>query len=74
MNLTLFREYLDARGVSLSAIARVLGISRQAIAMKMSGKTKFRADELETIANYLRMSDEEIIRIFYAQKLTNRLT
>lgn len=64
MDLEKFRDYLKKRGVTYSSIANILGITCQAFSLKMHGKCKFKADELEILSNYLRMSDEEILTIF----------
>lgn len=44
-------------GVSASELSQIIGISRQSFSMKLNNKADFRATEIKTICDVLRIDD-----------------
>lgn len=68
-DLKRLREVIKANGLKLSYIAQEIGISRQTMSMKMTGKREFTAAEIAALCDVLhitRLSDKE--SIFFAKK------
>lgn len=61
------RDEIKGAGVSISFIARVLGISRTAFYKKLNGKTEFKAVEIKKICEALHLSAEKREDIFFAK-------
>lgn len=46
-------------------LAKLLNITRQTAALRLSGKSEFRQTEISTISKHYCLSDEEIRKIFF---------
>lgn len=62
---TRLREYLDKSFVNISALARSMGVTRQALAAKIDGTSKFNQADLIMIKERLALTDEEFLYLFF---------
>jgi predicted transcriptional regulator len=60
----LLNEYISASGLKIGFIVEKLGISRQAFARKLKGKISFKASEVYTLCDILRISEDDKKDIF----------
>lgn len=58
------KEYLDEHGVSQQSIAKLLGITYQALYVKLMGKGNFSIKQALKIKSFLRLTEEEFESIF----------
>lgn len=65
MNLKLLNEFLEAQKVNQVNLAEQIGISRTALWRKLKGESEFTAAEINIMQNYLRMTNEECLAIFF---------
>lgn len=59
MKANLLRGEIKAQGMTLEALAKKIGISRNSMSAKLNGRTQFNADEIEKICMALGISDPE---------------
>lgn len=65
MNNELLKEVIRESGVKVSALVDKIGISRQALHMKLNGDRTFDQGEIMAIKTNLHLSDEQFMRIFF---------
>ncbi len=61
------KSYFARKGLSISAVAKKIGMSRESLSARVNGTTDFERKEMVEIALVLEASPEEI---FFAQKVT----
>lgn len=59
-----FKEYLEERGINQQWLARQLGITYQALYVKLKGKGNFSLKQALQIKQLLRMTEEEFDAYF----------
>lgn len=59
-----FKEYLEERGINQQWLARQLGITYQALYVKLKGKGNFSLKQALQIKQLLRMTEEEFDTYF----------
>ena len=57
MNAALLEYEMKIRGVTAMQLSEVLGIDRSTFSKKCNGKSEFKQSEIQTIVNYLNLSD-----------------
>ena len=57
-------------GRTVKETAESLNISQSAFYRKLHGKTEFRRDEINKIVDFLGLTDEETLGIFFADKVS----
>lgn len=65
-NTKLLRNEIDKSGMSITFIARKIGITRECFYKKMNGENEFKASEIVTLSSILRLSMEKREKIFFA--------
>ena len=70
MSANKLKAAIVARGETLSNTARAIGVSKSAFYRKMHRQTEFTRGEINSIASYLDLSDEELISIFFTEKVS----
>lgn len=65
MNETRFNDFVLTNGISKNWLSEKLDISRTALNYKLKGNRPFTVKEINTIRKETRMSDEEVITIFF---------
>lgn len=63
-NMNLLRDKIDNSGISISHIARQMGVARETIYNKLNSGD-FKVSEAVTLANILKLSKKEIEQIFF---------
>lgn len=61
-----FKAELVRRGLTVEQVARHLGIDPASLYRKMNGESDFFRNEIDTLRNQLSLSDDDIMRIFFA--------
>lgn len=56
-------------GIPMSVIARRSGILRETLYNRLAGRGEFKASEIESLANVLRLSSRERDDIFFAKRV-----
>lgn len=69
VNTNCLRDEIRVRGVSKSSLCEKMGINMQSLNNKLSGRTSFRAEEIYSLSKALFLSDEELLRIFFADNV-----
>lgn len=58
-------ELMDQRGVSQSALADAINISRQTLSASMNFRREFTQEEISRISSYLKLTRKEIRQVFF---------
>ena len=66
-NTILLEEYILKSGYKKSFIAKALGITAYALALKINNKSEFKATEIDILCKLLNIGIEDRMRIFFAQ-------
>lgn len=69
MNLTYLNDRISLSGITITALADKMGISRQSMYLKMSGERDFKTSEVEKLCEILRLTAEERALVFFAQQV-----
>jgi len=69
LNSDLLEEAIKQKGIKKNMLAAKMGISREALYNKISGKTEFLASEIHAITKYLDLSKKERDEIFFTSKV-----
>ena len=67
-NKNKLRGKLAELGISQEALAKAIGISYVSMSNKINGNKEFTLKEVYAIAETLKLTDEEIIRIFIGER------
>ena len=73
-NKALLQAALYRNGENLGAVAKVLNISRTAASLKINGKTQFSQRDISKLREHLRLSDTEVVLIFFNGKCASDAT
>ena len=68
-NTVLFRKRVEEIGVTYTALALKIGITREALYRKINNETEFKASEITACTNILQLSNVERDKIFFDMKL-----
>lgn len=66
-NTKLLEEYILKSGYKRSFIAKALGITAYALALKINNKSEFKATEIDILCKLLNIGIEDRMRIFFAR-------
>lgn len=66
----LFRYMVNRRQLSLADVAGRMGVNEATLYRKMKGKSDFTRAEIQNLKNILDMSNDESLKVFFAEKLT----
>lgn len=64
-NTNLLRKKIDESGYKLRFIANQLGITYQGFLKKINNETEFKASEMQTLREFLKLTDSEFEEIFF---------
>lgn len=62
--------FIRARNLNQTSFCKLLGISKTAYYRKTNGKSDFTREEILKIADILDLSGDEILEIFFVQKVS----
>ncbi len=65
MNIYKLLEVLEEKNIKRSQLAKVLGVSETTLRTRFKKKTCFTLDEVYLIKDFLELSKEEMIDIFF---------
>lgn len=69
MNISELKAVIAKNGMTVPKLAEAIGISKKALYMKMEEETAFTQKEISAIARVLSLSNEDIILIFFTEKV-----
>lgn len=69
MNSKLLKAQIIMCGKKMNDVAKELGISKTAFYRKLKGETEFTRHEIEVIINYLGLTIEKAVDIFFSEKV-----
>lgn len=62
----LLRKVIDESGISITYLAKKLGISREGFYKKLNGDTEYKASEIFKLQKILHLTDKTRDKIFFA--------
>ena len=66
-NKELLENYIENSGYKKSFVAKALGITAYALALKINNKSEFKANEIDILCKLLHIGVKDRMRIFFAQ-------
>ena len=69
MNISELKAAIAKNGMTVPKLAEAIGISKKTLYMKMEEETAFTQKEISAIARVLSLSNEDIILIFFTEKV-----
>lgn len=66
-NTKALKERIKDQGLTFVYVAKELNITREALYSKLCGRSEFKASEILTLRNLLRLSPEESDAIFFTE-------
>lgn len=73
-NYAKLKGLMAERGLEVTKLASILGISRQAASDKINGKSRITLTDAQAISEALRMNSEERDVIFFADDVKSEAT
>ncbi len=70
MNVNLLKAQIALKGKKISDITKLLKISKSAIYRKLSGKSDFTRKEILLLINFLDISNDKAMDIFFDEKVS----
>ena len=70
MNFSELRAEMGRCNLSIPKLADIIKVSKKTLYSRFSGETDFSQPEIVSIAKALNLSDEAILRIFFAEKVS----
>ena len=65
MDISELRAELGRKKVSIPKLAKAIGIGKKAMYQRFDGIVQFKQNEITAIKNYLELSEERVIAIFF---------
>ena len=62
--------FIKDRGKTKEQLCTDLSIGKSALYRKLAGITEFTLGEIKAIASYLRLSNDEILEVFFTKKVS----
>lgn len=69
MNFPELKAAMARKNINIPLLAEMLKISKKTIYSRFSGETDFNLSEIRKIAEILELSSEDILIIFFAEKV-----
>lgn len=67
-NSEMLSEAISESGITIIALSRKIGISREAFYKKLNNETEFKASEISALQKILNLSNKKRDDIFFVQK------
>ena len=67
LNTVRLRSAIDESGITITALAKKMGISRESLYNKIDRKTEFTASEIGIVSNALHLTSESRDAIFFGE-------
>ena len=69
VNLEYLNDRITLSRIPITAIAERMNLSRQSLYLKMKGERDFKSSEVATLCEILRLTEEERMLVFFADKV-----
>lgn len=69
VNTQLLDSKIEQSGFRIAHLVEKLGLSRNGFDKKRKGKTPFRVAEIYVLSDLLKLTEEEKLKIFFAEKV-----
>ena len=69
MNFPEIKAAMARKNISIPQLAELLKLSKKTIYSRFSGETDFNLSEIQSISKCLDLSNEDILNIFFAEKV-----
>lgn len=73
-NSIMLNDVISDSGITITAIARKLGITREGFYKKLNNETEFKASEIVSMQNILNLSNQKRDAIFFAKEVEYKST
>lgn len=70
MNANKLRGKIAERGMTVGAFCESVAINRSSFDRKMAGQHEFTRSEIKRIVDFLNLSPEETMSVFFAEEVT----
>lgn len=64
-NMTMLRDKIKESGISFTAVADKIGVSRETLYNRINGESEFKASEIACLTNMLQLNKSEQDNIFF---------
>lgn len=66
-NVALLRDVINRRGMTVTAVANMAGMSRETLYNRFNVSSDFKASEIISLSNVLNLTEQERNEIFFAE-------
>lgn len=70
MNCTELKVEIVRKGYTIPTFAKTIGMAKKTLYAKLEGKSTFSQTEIVAIRNSLNLTDDRLLEIFFAQKVS----
>lgn len=70
MNVNDLNAEIARCGLSVPKLAKIIDIDKKTLYSRMNGETSFKQPEIAAISKALRLSDDKILSIFFADNVS----
>lgn len=70
-NTQLFKSYLVLRDITIQELSELVDIPVSTLSNKINNKNDFKAPEIDAIAEKLGLTQDQIMKVFFAKECTN---
>ena len=67
MNIALFKDYVELRGMNFSQFAKALGVKKSYICARMKYPDRLSTEDIKSMAHLLELRPYEITNVFFPE-------
>ena len=68
MNIALFKDYVELRGMNFSQFAKALGVKKSYICARMKYPDRLSTEDIKSMAHLLELRPYEITNVFFPEE------
>lgn len=68
MNIALFKDYVELRGMNFSKFAKALGVKKSYICARMKYPDRLSTEDIKSMAHLLELRPYEITNVFFPEE------
>ena len=68
MNIALFNDYVELRGMNFSQFAKALGVKKSSICARMKYPDRLSTEDIKSMAHLLELRPYEITNVFFPEE------
>mgnify|MGYP000979220001 FL=1 len=68
MNISLFKDYVELRGMNFSQFAKALGVKKSYICARMKYPDRLSTEDIKSMAHLLELRPYEITNVFFPEE------